>query len=376
MSEDFNELPVKAMRKALFRDPFLLLLLVAALLVRLFALNEAWVERYYTGGLYPHIARFFRILLGWLPFSIGDILYIVAFLWIVRKTWKLVLLLKRNKARDYLSWLLFRKYLKLSLLVYLVFSVFWGLNYYRKGIPQQLGLQVQAYSVKDLFDVTVVLQQRLNSYAEKVDSLQRLRFNQNSYLFQRGVETYNATRQQFPFLAYRSPSLKPSLFTPVGQFFGFTGYYNPFTAEAQLKTSIPVFLKPFVICHEIGHQLGYAKENEANFVAYLACKSSADPYFLYSAYFEIYRDAIFECRLTPNRELSETLRRNIHPRVRYDDHDLQFYLLRNQNFVEPFVSGFYDRYLKLNNQPKGTATYDEVIAYLIAYMKKYGRDAI
>ena len=52
------------------------------------------------------------------------------------------------------------------------------------------------------------------------------------------------------------------------------------------------------------------------------------------------------------------------------------YLLRNQNFIEPFMTRLYDRYLKLNNQPKGKATYDEVIAYLIAYMKKYGKDSI
>lgn len=376
MSKDFNDLPFKTMWKVLFRDRYLLFLLFAALGIRLFALNHTWVEEYYTFGLYPFVSSFFRHLFGWIPFSVGDLFYIAAFLWVVRKTWKLVLALRRRRASDVLSWVLFRKYLKLCLLIYIVFSLFWGLNYFRGGIPSQLGLDVQPYSVQDLFDVTVVLQQRLNSFAEKVDSVQRLRFNQNDLLFDRGEKAYQAVQQFYPFLAYRTASLKPSIFTPVGHLFGFTGYFNPFSGEAQLKTSIPVFLKPFVISHEIAHQLGYAKENEASFVAYLTCKASADLSFRYSAYFELYRDAIYECRLTPNRELTEELRQNIHPRVRYDAADLQFYLLRNQNFVEPFVSGFYDRYLKLNNQPKGKATYDEVIAYLIAYMKKYGKEAI
>jgi hypothetical protein len=162
----------------------------------------------------------------------------------------------------------------------------------------------------------------------------------------------------------------------MGHLFGFTGYYNPFTAEAQLKSNIPVFLKPFVVTHEMAHQVGYAKENEASFVAWLTCKASGDLYFLYSAYFEMYRDALFACRLTPNKALTDRIRKNVHPRVRQDYIELQRYLLRSQNFVEPFMSGMYDRYLKLNNQPKGKATYNEVIAYVLAYFKKFGPGAI
>jgi hypothetical protein len=317
-----------------------------------------------------------RTLFGWLPFSVGDILYIAAFIWLVLKTWKLLLLLKRKKARDYLSWVLFRKYLKLSLLIYLVFSLFWGLNYFRQGIPSQLDMPVQEYSVEDLFSLTLLLQQRLNGYAEKIDSVERLRYNENRFLFGKGVQAYTAAQRSLSFLYYQNVSIKPSLFTPMGHLFGFTGYYNPFTAEAQLKSNIPVFLKPFVVTHEMAHQVGYAKENEASFVAWLTCKASGDLYFLYSAYFEMYRDALFACRLTPNKALTDRIRKNVHPRVRQDYIELQRYLLRSQNFVEPFMSGMYDRYLKLNNQPKGKATYNEVIAYVLAYFKKFGPGAI
>lgn len=370
------------MLKVLFKDRYLLLLIFVSLLIRLFALNSFWVEHYYTFGFYPLVTKALRGLFGWVPFSVGDVVYILALVWVIRKTWKLILLLKRKKARAQFTWVLFRKYLKLSLLAYIIFMLFWGLNYYRQGIPAQLGLEVKEYSVQDLFDLTIVLQHRLNGYAEKVDSLQRLQLDNTSFLTQKGQEAYrfaatqSFTVPQYPFLAYSHSSIKPSLFTPVGHFFGFTGYYNPFSAEAQIKTDIPVFLKPFVVTHEMAHQLGYAKENEASFVAYLACKSSTDANFLYSAYFELYRDAIIECRQTPNKELNKRIQSNVHPRIRYDTHDLQAYLLRSQNFIEPFMGGVYDRYLKLNNQPKGKATYDEVIAYMVAYMKKFGKAAI
>jgi hypothetical protein len=364
------------MFKALFRDRYLVLLLLVAVGIRLFATNSAWVEQYYSLGIYPPIASVLRLLLGWIPFSIGDLMYMLSFVWVVRKTWRLVQRIRRRKTGEGLSWILLRKYLKLSLLIYIVFSLFWGLNYYRQGIAAQLNLQLETYSVDELFNLTLVLQQRLNQQAEMVDSLERIRLNKNSLLFQQGAQTFRAATKTYPYFTYPVSSLKPSLFTPVGHLVGFTGYYNPFSGEAQLKTSIPVFLKPFVVLHEIAHQQGYARENEASFVAYLASKASTDVDFLYSVYFELYRDAIYECRMTPNKELTESIRKNLHPRVQRDSRDLQLYLLRNQNFVEPFMSGVYDRYLKLNNQPKGKATYNEVIAYLLAYMKKFGAAAI
>jgi hypothetical protein len=364
------------MFKSLMRDRKLLILFLVAVLIKLFSLNETWVEQYYTFKVYPIISKTLRAVLGWIPFSIGDLFYVIAFIWLVAKVWKLVRLLKKRQAKEHLSWMLFRKYLKLCLLIYIVFSLFWGLNYYRQGIEKQLDLKVAPYSVEDLFALTTVLQQRLNSYAEQVDSIERLDYNANNNLFTKGVEAYKNVQQHYSFLSYSHPSIKSSLYTSVGHWFGFTGYYNPFSGEAQLKTSIPVFLKPFVVTHEIAHQLGYAKENEASFVAYLTCKASSDIYFNYSVYFEMYRDAIFECRQTPNKELTEALSKNIHLRVKWDIRDLRLYLIRNKNLVEPFMSGAYDKYLKLNNQPKGRATYNEVIANLIAYMKKYGQPAI
>lgn len=364
------------MFKAFFGYRVLVFLIVLSFLLRLFAFNPAWVERWYSIGFYPMISRTLRIAFGPVPFSIGDVFYALVFFWVLRKVWKLVLLLKKKRLKEHLTQTLFRKYLGLCFLVYVVFNLLWGLNYYRQGIQAQLGLAVETYAVQDLFDVTVALQQRMNLCAEKVDSLQRLQLNQNSFLFQKGEEAYRLARSQYPLLTYSNASIKPSLFTPVGHFVGFTGYYNPFSAEAQIKTDIPVFLKPFVAMHEIAHQLGYAKENEASFVAYLTGKSSPDINVLYSTYFELYRDAIFECRKSGNKALTETIRRNIHPRVRYDAQELQAYLVRTQNFIEPFMAGVYDRYLKLANQPKGKATYNEVIAYLIAYMKKQGKAAI
>jgi hypothetical protein len=360
------------MFKSLLRDRNLVFLLLLAIVIKVFSLNEAWVEKYYTYGFYPVFSRTLRFLFGWIPFSLGDLVYVGAFIFLVMKAWKLIRLLAKRKVKEYLSWILFRKYLKLVLWIYIVFNVFWGLNYNRQGIAHQLGLNVQAYTAKDLYDLASALQQQLNTYAVQVDSVKRLSLNNNKTLFNEGIAVYKGISGQYPFLTYKQASLKPSLFTDIGQFFGFTGYYNPFSGEAQIKTSVPVFVKPFILCHEMAHQLGYAKENEANMVAFLSGRVSDNVEFRYSAYWDAYTYAVRELRRYDTTAFKE-LRKTVHPQFRKDYKTYLEYLYKSRNVVEPLMSEFYDSYLKMNNQPKGRATYNEVVAWLVAYMKKYGK---
>ena len=363
------------MWKSLIRDRKLISLLILTVLIKLFSLNHEWVERYYTYGLYPYLSKLLRILFGWIPFSVGDLLYFNAGLYLVWKLIRFIVILSRRKVREYLSWELLRKMLRLILAIYIVFNVLWGMNYDRQGIATQLNLKVKPYTVSDLAELASVLQARLNDCAQRVDSVQRLDLDRNTNLFHEGIASYEQVKNNFPFLTYSFPSIKPSMYSRIGHYFGFTGYYNPFSGEAQLKTTVPVFLKPFIICHEMAHQLGYGKENEANFVGYLACKNSANVNFSYSTYFELTLYALSDLKQSDTAYV-KMLRQQWTPRVRNDYREYLNYLFRTRNRVEPVVMRFYDQYLKMNNQPKGQATYNEVIAWLIAYMKKYGKEAV
>lgn len=363
------------MFKFALTDRKFIFLLGFALSLKLFSLKESWVEQYYTYGLYPFISKSLRVLTGWITFSIGDLAYAGAGLYLMIVLFKALRLAFAKKVKTVLDWNLFFRIIKIALSIYIVFNAFWGLNYNRQGIAYQLGLNVESYTEEDLGQILAILQQRLCYYGERTDSIERIRLKEQEKLFEEGVKTYASIRNAMPFLSYDYPSLKASLYSPLGHYFGFTGYYNPFTSEAQLKTSIPVFLKPFVVCHEIGHQVGYAKENEANFVSFLACRQSENIEFRYSAYFEMYLYSLREL-MRKDRRGGALLFMTAHPQVQKDYASFMAYLQRTDNKIEPYISQFYDRYLKLNNQPKGKATYNEVVAWLITYMKKYGAEAI
>lgn len=353
-----------------------IILLAFVIAIKWLSFYPNLVEKYYTYGFYPVISKIQRFLFGWIPFSVGDILYAIAAIFLIKKMWNLVRTIRRKHASR--KWLLnwTKKLVLLLVFIYVIFYSFWGLNYNRKGITYQLGLDVEPYNLRDLDTIVSILQNRLNYYGDRVDTLYRwATLDKKDYLFKRSIQAYGIIKNTYPFLDYHPVSIKSSLYGFAGNYIGFTGYYNPFSGEGQVKTSVLLFLQPFIACHEIAHQLGYAKENEANFVGYLACRSSPDINFRYSVYFDLYSYAINEILIRDVKRGVE-IQKHLHYRVLADIRDLREYFKRTRNRVAPVMTDLYDRYLRLNNQPGGIQTYNEVIQWLIAYRKKFGDDAL
>lgn len=350
-------------------------LILLTIAIKWVSLYPAWVERYYTYGLYPLISRTQRFLFGWIPFSIGDLFYGFLILILVFRLSRFFwLLFKRRLNRHYFirgsQQLIF-----LFLFVYVFFNLLWALNYNRLGISHQLAMQVQRYSTTDLDTLAQTLEKRLNYYAAFVTDPQRDSFNRKRLLFRDAREAYAVAARKYPFLSYPPHSVKPSIFSYAGNFLGFQGYYNPFSGEAQVNTTIPRVWEPFVTAHEMAHQLGYAKENEANFVGFLASREGGSVVLKYSMYFDMYNYAISEYYRRDSAAARQLLD-SLHPQVDRDRRECRAFLEKYQNRMERVIMWAYGHYLKANNQPGGKNTYNEVVAWLIAYYKKFGVEAL
>ena len=349
-------------------------LVVLAAGIKLLSRSPGTVERVYATGLYPVIARTQRILFGWIPFSVGDILYAVLVVWlfyglisIIRKIIK-----RQINGAWLLSWL--RRVVFTVLLVYVLFNGLWGLNYDRRGIADQLELTVKPYSTYELNLLLTRIAVRLNQL-DSIARVDRARLEHPSVVFAGAVRSYAELEEREPYFIYRSPSIKPSLFGFLDNYMGFGGYYNPFTGEAQVNTNVPAFTQPYTTCHEMAHQLGFAKENEANFAGYLATRHSPDAAFQYSVYFDLYLYAARELYMRDSTQV-RPIRDGLRPDIRKDFRDLRQFNRKFVNPFEPVIRRMYGSYLKANRQPQGIMTYDEVNAWLIAYGNKYGWDGI
>jgi len=237
-----------------------ILLLAAVVLIRLSTLEPQWVERYYSGAVYPLIARVLRTLTGWLPFSLGDLLYISAGVWVIRQILVWVSKIRRKEMNWPQAQKLISVYIQVFLWIYVVFNALWGLNYNRTGIAGQLGLELKDSSYAELHSLSRILIDKTNQW-RPIDPNAGYKRSAAS-----AEQAYAAVQAKYPFLDPAPPSLKSSLFGVIGNYLGYSGYYNPFSGEGQVNMRVPGYLVPFVACHEMAHQMGYAKENEANFV--------------------------------------------------------------------------------------------------------------
>ena len=351
------------------------LLIILTILIKWASWYPDWVERNYSQGIYPVIARIQRFLFGWLPFSIGDLFYAFLILLVIYKTIGFTkAIIKKRVIRKYFVGGLQQVFFFL-LFLYVFFNLLWGLNYNRRGIAHQLRLDVKPYTLADLDTLTTVIQERVNYYAGFVTEAQRDSFNKKKILFRSACDAYAELGKKHPFLEYKIRSVKPSIYSYLGNYLGFQGYYNPFSGEGQVNTTIPHVLEPFVTTHEIAHQLGYAKENEANFVGFLACRAYESNAFRYSVYFDMYNYAIGEVGRRDTM-LALSFKSKRHPQLVKDVEEYRAFFKRYKNVLQDIIMSGYGEFLKANNQPSGKRSYNEVVAWLIAYYKKFGIDAL
>lgn len=350
-------------------------LVLSAIAIKWISLYPPFVEKYYTYGVYPVISTVQRFLLGWIPISMGDLLYAFLILVVLFRVGKLIRVIYQKKFdKDYLLSAL-KQAIFLFLLIYVFFYGLWGLNYSRLGISHQLGLEIKKYEVAELDSLTKTLVGRVNQYAVQVSDEELSGFRKKRKLFQESREAFRELEKTYPFLRYEPKSIKPSLYSYLGNYLGFQGYYNPFSGEGQVNTTIPPFLEPFVACHEIGHQLGYAREYEANFIAFLACRNYDNPVFRYSLYFDMLHYTIDDLYRQDSVAAKKYIDQ-LDPLVKKHRKDLVNFYKGYRNPIEPVISNLYGQYLKANGQPEGKRSYNRIVAWLVAYGKKFGEEAL
>ena len=346
------------------------IIVLLIIIIKLFSLNPTTVEKYYSTGIYIYISRFFRFLFGWIPFSFGDVLYFLAGCWLLYKIVKNIKLAFQKRYSVRQLWVQASKLLLLFCIIYIVFNLFWGINYNRKGIADQLQLTSLDYDTSDVIMLQSLLLDKVNN-AKTVILKNNLSYPQKSQLFLQARKCYKEAEKKLPFLRYKNPSVKSSLYGWWGNYIGFTGYYNPFTGEAQVNTTVPLFLQPDIAVHEMGHQLGYAKEDEASFAGYLAAVNSTDTVFQYSNYLSLFIYANRDVYSFDSIKAKESLNL-LSPAIKKDLKEWRDFDLAHQGYLEPAITWLYSKYLKINQQPKGMRSYNQVIAWLIAYYKKFG----
>jgi hypothetical protein len=333
-------------------------------LVQIISFFPEFIEGFYSNGLYTSISNLSRVLYGLITFSVGDLCYIFAIVFLI------IGYIKIRKISKF-SWKdRFLKILSYFSIFYFSFNILWGLNYYRVPLFEKLKIEKE-YSNEDLLIFTKKLIAKTNSIHSQItknDSLKVVFPYSQEQVFEMNLNGYQSLSKQIPSLNYKHPSIKKSLFSLPLSYMGFSGYLNPFTNEAQVNDKIPMYNFPTTLTHEMAHQLGYASESEANFIGFLASINNENLYFQYSGYNHALHYCLSNWKFNNEVQFKKLLK-TVHPGIIKNYKESEDFWNDYQSFVETGFHLFYDRFLKMNQQKDGIEGYSRFVDLLVNYYK-------
>jgi len=349
---------------------YLAVLLLMILLFYIFRDNRA-VMNFMTDHVAYPIRSSLATLFSFTGWSVAEWVVICAMICAVLFIVFLVVSLIRRRRQ--VLFVLFR-YLTFGaavvLTVIMLMDLTWNVNYYADGFQQKSGVMARDVSVSELYDTTKLFAERLADSSIKVARDKNgLYAGDTGAVFSTSSMVFRGVEAKFPFLKGTELRSKEVLFSRVMSRLKITGVAFPFTGEANVNIHQPDAWIPATIAHEIAHQRKIAPEQDANFVAILACDLSGNAAYRYSGdllAFGYLGDALSGVDRAGYLEIEQSLPADVRA-------DLQFHYDYWQQFngkAAEMSDSVNDRFLKSNGQRLGTRSYGAVVDLLVAYYLK------
>ena len=253
------------------------------------------------------------------------------------------------------------------LVVYAGFCVLWGIYFYGDDFMVQSGLQTGEISTEELRTVTSFFAVLLDETAGQVerDETGACATDREAVL-ERSETLYAALERDFPCLEGPPLRAKGVKLSRLLSYIDFTGFFFPFTGEANVNMDFPPSLFAATVAHELAHQRGVAKEQEANFVAVLACLRNDDPDYTYSAALLAYSylsSALAEADRAAWEEISAAL-----PAPVLRDLEVnRSYWQRFETPVQEVSNTVYENFMYSYDQELGLRSYGACVDLLVHY---------
>jgi hypothetical protein len=335
------------------------------------------VEVAYSQFTYYYIARGLSSLNKFLPnIVIGEVLFaLLAFwfaswlFWYSRRSWR-----HESRFLD-VTKVFFLQILWVMSILFPIFLGLWGFNYQRQPLAETLGFERRPAQQGELESIALQIVSGVNSNyelargnrewtgASELPITRDALFKSIENSFQGEQLLGDASQGEFG-------NPKPLYLPRLASWMGISGFYIAFTGEVAFNDLIPASDLPMVIAHHKAHQRGYAREDEANFIGYLACINSTDPYTRYSGYLHGLR--VLEVLKKGNQQRYEELLSRLGEGPAADMRArAEFWDRMKSSALAPVARRVFSGYLRANRVPGGIKNYDEDVALIIGYYLRY-----
>lgn len=354
---------------------------IVIFLLNIYSRYPFFIENFYSRWLYISISNFLRSSIGSLPVVFGDLCFLIFVLLLIYSSYQAVILIFMRKYKR-----IFNTRIALLIFIilsynYIIFNVFWGLNYRRIPLDEQYNFsKPMTYNQQDIESLAGFLVKKLNILEPNIrtvrNKLQNFYSARNLVIEYMDILTkeqpFNKNEDSVLFLRYQYPSIKRSVLSFILVKMGIAGYHHPFTGEAIINAYSPKILLPAVIMHEIAHQLGYPKEEEAELLVYIMGNYISNPLLAYSIYLDVFISLSLEMqRKYP--KIYEIYNKKLNTNIQQDLQEFMIYLNQNNARTPYLKTKFYITFFALNSNIQGVEAKSKALELIIAYNKMRGQ---
>lgn len=339
---------------------------IGALLLLIATISARFADAY-NASVGAAVRAVMAHLTSFLPFSLAEILLytlpiLVVFVAVIAcrrytKTW-----------RDVGLFLL--RLLAPACLLLALFAFGFGVGYHTHTLDERIDLAPVTVDAESLSDTAAILVEGVNALADEITYDENGASVMPYDLSEMNGELLTAFApvcERYDFIQPLRSRVKPVLASKAMSYTHITGVYSFYTGEANLNTHFPDYTLPYTAAHELSHQRGVARENEANFVAFLVLMESEDPYLRYCGYLnmlEYVASALYREDAARYREVMGGLDERVKGELRAY---AAFFEPYEDSVVSDVSDAVNDTYLKANGNEAGTKSYGLVVELAVAY---------
>jgi len=256
-----------------------------------------------------------------------------------------------------------------SLLLFL-FMMLFGANYFCTSIAKKMELSVSPSTVEELAATTKTILEHANEYAAIVPRNEEgvCEFGTFTSMSMRLSQGYRTLSDEYIFLKSSYAPAKPASSWFLMSSFGIAGIYIPYTGESVVNPDTPEPAILFHMAHEMAHRLAIAPEDEANFVAFMACRASNDRYVKYAGYYMAYRYCL-NALYAESPETALEVHGGASSDLLFDIQQFDEHIRKYEGPVQEAGEKMNDTYLKSLSQTDGVKSYGRMVDLLIAEYK-------
>ena len=262
-------------------------------------------------------------------------------------------------------------FLALATFIYSLFTFSIGATYYGTKVAVKMGIERRDVSAEELYDTAILL---LDGASAELDEIlyPEGTYSSMPYSYDEMNEKLNAAfakvAEKYDGIDKLYSRTKPVILSPYWTYTHISGLYTFFTGEANVNTNYPDFIMVSSAAHEMAHQRGVVSEDEANFIAFVVCTASDDPFLRYAGYLDVYQNVASSLASASSELYAELVKQVPKEIVGELNAYAVFFDKYRENVAADVAGSVNNAYIENHNQPAGIKSYGMVVDLVVSYM--------